>query len=74
MSHTIQAARGIGLSLEFDGRSVYSVLRTNVLGVPAAPWPVIVAGYPAGGAIGGTLSYTDTTATISPAFYKVSSP
>jgi glucuronoarabinoxylan endo-1,4-beta-xylanase len=54
--------------------ATYSVLRTNVLGVPAAQWPVIVTGYPVGGAVGGPLSYTDTTATFSPAFYKVSSP
>ena len=54
--------------------ATYSVLRTNVLGVPPAPWPMMVTGYPAGGAAGGPLSYTDTTATISPAFYEVSSP
>jgi len=52
----------------------YSVFKTNVLGFPPATWPVIVTGYPAGGASGGPLSYTDTTATISPAFYEVSSP
>ncbi len=54
--------------------ATYSVFRTNVLGVPAAQWPVIITGYPAGGATGGSLSYTDTTATVSPAFYRVSSP
>jgi glucuronoarabinoxylan endo-1,4-beta-xylanase len=54
--------------------ATYSVLRTNLLGAPAAQWPTIVTGYPVGGAVGGPLSYTDTTATITPAFYKVSSP
>ena len=54
--------------------ATYSVFRTNALNGPVAPWPVMVTGYPFGGASGGPLSYTDTTATLSPAFYKVSSP
>jgi len=54
--------------------ATYSVLKTNVLGGSATNWPAIVKGYPVGGATGGPLSYTDTTATISPAFYKISSP
>jgi len=52
----------------------YSVFKTNVLGGSIANWPAIVTGYPAGGAAGGPLSYTDTTATLNPAFYRVSSP
>ncbi|HLX96863.1 MAG TPA: glucuronoxylanase XynC [Verrucomicrobiae bacterium] len=54
--------------------ATYSVLRTNILGGSVSPWPLIGTGYPAGGATGGPLSYTDTTATVSPAFYRVSSP
>ncbi len=54
--------------------ATYSVFRTNVLDGFASPWPVIATGYPAGGASGGPLSYTDTTASVSPAFYQVSSP
>jgi glucuronoarabinoxylan endo-1,4-beta-xylanase len=54
--------------------ATYSVFRTNVLGGSVTHWPAIVTGYPAGGANGGPLSYTDTTATVSPAFYEVSSP
>jgi glucuronoarabinoxylan endo-1,4-beta-xylanase len=54
--------------------ATYSVLETNVLGWPAIDWPVMVTGYPPGGAAGGPLSYTDTTTTLSPAFYQVSSP
>ncbi|MGD0086930.1 MAG: hypothetical protein ABSC24_07345 [Verrucomicrobiota bacterium] len=54
--------------------ATYSVLETNVLGWPAIDWPVMVTGYPPGGAVGGPLSYTDTTTTLSPAFYQVSSP
>jgi hypothetical protein len=54
--------------------ATYSVLRTNLLGAPAAQWPAIITGYPVGGAVGGPLSYTDTMATFNPAFYKVSSP
>jgi len=44
------------------------------LGKPTANWPVIVTGYPPGGAAGGSLSYTDITATVSPEYYRVSSP
>ncbi len=54
--------------------ATYSVFRTNMLGGIAGPWPVIATGYPVGGATGGSLSYTDTTATVSPALYRVSSP
>jgi glucuronoarabinoxylan endo-1,4-beta-xylanase len=54
--------------------ATYSVFRTNLLGAPAAQWPILITGYPAGGATGGSLSYTDNTATVSPAFYRVSSP
>ncbi len=54
--------------------ATYSVLKTNVLNGSATNWPAIVTGYPEGGAAGGPLSYTDTTATVSPAFYRVSSP
>jgi glucuronoarabinoxylan endo-1,4-beta-xylanase len=52
----------------------YSVLKTNILGNPAASWQAIVTNYPSGGAAAGPLSYTDTTATASPAFYRVKSP
>lgn len=54
--------------------ATYSVFKTNVLGGPIINWPAIVEGYPAGGAAGGPLSYTDATATVNPAFYRVSSP
>jgi hypothetical protein len=52
----------------------YSVMKTNVLGSSLADWPAIVSGYPAGGATGGPLSYTDTTATAGPTFYRVRRP
>ena len=54
--------------------STYSVLKTNTLGGSSANWPVLVTGYPIGGASGGSLSYTDTTVTAGTAFYRVSSP
>jgi glucuronoarabinoxylan endo-1,4-beta-xylanase len=54
--------------------ATYSVFRTNVLGGSSTNWPVLVTGYPPGGAAGGPLSYTDTTATAGAAFYRVSSP
>jgi glucuronoarabinoxylan endo-1,4-beta-xylanase len=52
----------------------YSVYKTNVLTGTAAGWPVIVTGYPPGGAAGGSLSYTDATVGVAPKFYRVSSP
>jgi hypothetical protein len=50
--------------------ATYSVLKSGVLSASTS-WPAIVTNYPAGGAIGGPLSYTDTTATAGPAFYRV---
>ena len=55
----------------------YSVLKTNALGTATAPsssWPVLVTGYPVGGSLGTSLSWTDTTATASSSFYRISSP
>jgi len=52
----------------------YSVLKTNLLSGSASRWPALVTGYPPGGAPGGSLSYTDTTATVTLSFYEVSSP
>lgn len=54
--------------------ATYSVYSTNALGGPVSGWPVLVTGYPTGGAAGGPLSYTDTTATADSTFYRVSSP
>jgi glucuronoarabinoxylan endo-1,4-beta-xylanase len=54
--------------------ATYSVLRTNVLSGLATNWPAIVTGYPAGGAAGGFLSATDTTAGATLNFYRVRSP
>jgi hypothetical protein len=54
--------------------ATYSVLKTSILASPPASWPAIITGYPTGGAAGGSLSYTDTTATATPAFYRVKSP
>jgi glucuronoarabinoxylan endo-1,4-beta-xylanase len=54
--------------------AVYSVLRTNLLTGAATSWPAIKTSYPPGGAPAGSLSYTDTTATASQYFYRVTSP
>lgn len=54
--------------------ATYSVLKTNVLDGSSINWPTIITGYPAGGAGGSPLSYTDTTANIGSAYYRVSSP
>lgn len=55
----------------------YSVLKTNALGTATAPtssWPVVATGYPFAGSLGTSLSWTDTTATASSSFYRISSP
>jgi glucuronoarabinoxylan endo-1,4-beta-xylanase len=54
--------------------ATYSVIKTNVLDSSATNWPSLVTGYPVGGAVSGSLSYTDTTANASSAFYRVKSP
>jgi len=72
------AFNGSGLVLTWSSYAgaTYSVLKTNALTHPAANWPPIVTGYPSGGAVNGSLSYTDTTATMSAGknFYRVRSP
>jgi glucuronoarabinoxylan endo-1,4-beta-xylanase len=79
-SITISSAafNGSGLVLTWNSfaGATYSVRATNVLGGPATNWSAITTGYPAGGAMNGSLSYTDTTATVSTTanFYQVSSP
>jgi hypothetical protein len=52
----------------------YSVVRTNNLKALTINWPALVTNYPQGGAAGCSLSYTDTTATATMNFYRVSSP
>ncbi len=76
ISSTSRIANGPSFVLIWNSTvgATYSVLKTNVLDGPLINWPVMVTGYPAGGAAGGSLSYTDATATVSPAFYRVSSP
>ena len=54
--------------------ATYSALKTNLLTGPATNWPAILTGYPAGGAAGGWLSYTDATVSAAPSFYRVGSP
>jgi len=62
------------LSWNSTAGATYSVLKTNVLSGPIINWPAIATDYPAGGAAGGPLSFTDATAVVSPAFYRVRSP
>ncbi|HEX5399565.1 MAG TPA: carbohydrate binding domain-containing protein [Verrucomicrobiae bacterium] len=54
--------------------ATYSIFRTNLLDGSAANWPLLISGYPLGGAAGGLLSYTDATAGASSTFYRISSP
>jgi hypothetical protein len=67
-----RSARSFVLTWNSSAGATYSVLKSSVLS-PSTTWPAIVTNYPAGGAIGGPLSYTDTTATVGPAFYRVMS-
>jgi glucuronoarabinoxylan endo-1,4-beta-xylanase len=70
----LPSASAFVLTWNATAGATYSVLKTNVLSGSSANWPAIVTGYPAGGAVGGPLSYTDTTATASTAYYRVRSP
>ena len=76
IASTAYISSGPAFVLTWDSTAgaTYSVLKTNVLSGPIVNWPAMVKGYPAGGAAGGPLSYTDATATVNPAFYRVSSP
>jgi glucuronoarabinoxylan endo-1,4-beta-xylanase len=76
ISGTTYLPSGSGFVLTWNATAgaSYSVLKTNVLSGSSTNWPAIVTGYPTDGAAGGPLSYTDTTATVSPAFYRVRSP
>jgi hypothetical protein len=71
---TYQAGGHFVLTWSSTSGATYSVLKTNVMGSPSSSWPAIVTGYPNGGAAGGPLSYTDATATATPAFYRIKSP
>ncbi len=76
ISSPVYISNGHSFILTWNSTSgaTYSVLKTNVMGSPSANWPAIVTGYPTGGAAGGSLSYTDTTAIATPAFYRIKSP
>jgi O-glycosyl hydrolase len=54
--------------------ATYSVFGTNVFGNSFTNWPAMITGYPPGGAVGGSLFYTDTTAAAGSTFYRISSP
>jgi glucuronoarabinoxylan endo-1,4-beta-xylanase len=70
------AINGSGFVLTWNSfaGATYSVLKTNVLTTPANEWPAIVTGYPAGGAAGGSLSYTNGISGTGVNFYRVRSP
>jgi glucuronoarabinoxylan endo-1,4-beta-xylanase len=53
--------------------ATYSVYGAHALG-GSTSWPVLMLGYPGGGASGNPLSYTDKTATAGSGFYRLSSP
>ncbi|HUA38612.1 MAG TPA: hypothetical protein VMA35_09500 [Candidatus Sulfopaludibacter sp.] len=65
---------GFVLTWNSTSGATYSVLKTNTFSVPTANWPAVVKGYPPSGAVGGPLSYTDTTTIMSPTYYRVRSP
>jgi glucuronoarabinoxylan endo-1,4-beta-xylanase len=76
ITNAVLNSNGFVLTWNSVAGATYSVLETNALPGSPANWPVLVTGYPAGGAAAGSLSYTDTTASVSATanFYQVSSP
>jgi glucuronoarabinoxylan endo-1,4-beta-xylanase len=80
ISNAALTANGLVLTWNSFAGATYSVLQTNTLAnggpSPTSNWNTLITGYPAGGAMNGTLSYTDTTAnaSVSASFYQVSSP
>ena len=63
---------GHNFTLEWTGNSgsTCTVLKSADL----VHWSTLATGYPVGGLITGTASYTDTAATNSQSFYRISSP
>jgi O-glycosyl hydrolase len=77
ISNAVFNASGLVLTWNSYAGATYSVLQTNVLtGAPAGNWTALITKYPVGGAVNGSLSYTDTTATMGAGqnFYQVRSP
>jgi hypothetical protein len=74
ISNVVESGTNIVITWGSIPGATYSVLRTNNLRAPTANWPAIVTGYPSGGAAGSSVSYTDTTATATMNFYRISSP
>jgi glucuronoarabinoxylan endo-1,4-beta-xylanase len=74
VSSAVVNTNGFVLTWNSKSGASYSVLKTNSLSYPAANWPVLVTGYPAGGAAPGSLSYTDATSSATANFYQVTSP
>ncbi len=68
------AASAFVLTWNSTAGATYSVYSTKALGGPAPTWHLLTTGYPHGGAVGGPLSYTNTTATNGSTFYRISSP
>ncbi len=54
--------------------ATYSVFKKNTLGGLGSNWEAIIRGYPAGGAVGSSVSYTDAAVNVAPSFYRVGSP
>ncbi|MGD0815195.1 MAG: hypothetical protein ABSA83_16475 [Verrucomicrobiota bacterium] len=70
------AVNGSGFVLAWDSvpGGFYTVFKTNALAHSATNWSAIITGYPAGGAAGGSLSYTDSAVSLPSGFYQVRSP
>ncbi len=63
----------IVLSWNSTQGSTYTIYRTNNIAASLPAWTQITAGFPSGGAAGGTIYYTDKPSG-SLEFYKISSP
>lgn len=68
---TMPAANSTEISWNSVSGAYYSVLRTNDASANTTNWPVIATGIVGNG---GVISFTDTNATDSVGFYRVSSP
>jgi len=62
----------LALTWSAQGGETYTVEKRTTLG--SGNWTTVVANYPNGGATAGSVSYTDSNASGTAAFYRISSP
>jgi glucuronoarabinoxylan endo-1,4-beta-xylanase len=74
ISNAAFSTNGLVLTWASFAGATYSVLKSSALTSPTTNWTAIVTGFPAGDALGGLLSFTDTAVSLATNFYQLRSP